>query len=162
MARIGEAVTGTADSRTLARAIRPATERDAPELARLLTSLGHPTDVARIAAQWSEWAAAGNSALVADGADGALAGVATLHRMVVLHRPHPVGRITALVVDAPVRGRGIGRALVAAAEAALAAAGCGLLEITSNVRRADAHAFYERLGYERTSYRFMKVLAAAG
>lgn len=155
-------MTDTTDSRTLARAIRPARASDAPELARLLTSLGHPTDAARIVARWDEWAAAGNGALVADGADGTLAGVATLHRMVVLHRPRPVGRITALVVDAPVRGQGIGRALVVAAEAALAAAGCGLLEITSNMRRADAHAFYERLGYERTSYRFMKVLAAAG
>jgi len=65
------------------------------------------------------------------------------------------------VVDVPVRGRGVGRALVSAAEEVLAGEGCGLLEITSNVRRADAHAFYERLGYERTSFRFAKVVASA-
>jgi GNAT superfamily N-acetyltransferase len=140
-------------------AIRPATEDDAPELSRLLTALGHPTTVAAITTHWAEWAGAGNSALVAGRSDGTVAGMATLHRMLVLHRPKPVGRITALVVDAPDRGQGIGRALVAAAEAALAAAGCGLLEITSNVRRTDAHAFYERLGYERTSVRFAKTLA---
>jgi GNAT superfamily N-acetyltransferase len=95
---------------------------------------------------------------VAARADGTLAGAVTLHQMIVLHRLRPVGRITALVVDAPDRGRGIGRALVAAAEAALARSGCGLLEITSNVRLAEAHAFYEHLGYERTSFRFAKVL----
>src|SRR5262245_61859219 len=99
--------------------IRTATERDAPELARLLTSLGHPTEVASITTRWDDWRAAGNAALVATLDDGTLAGVATLHQMVVLHRPRPVGRITALVVDERARGRGIGRALVDAAEAAL-------------------------------------------
>ena len=149
-------------SAILAIAIRPATVADAIEVARLLTALGHPTDAKGIAVRWGEWLAAGNDALVADRADGTLAGVATMHEMVVLHRPRPVGRITALVVDASARRQGIGRALVAAAEEALARKGCGLLEITSNERLADAHAFYERLGYERTSVRFAKVLAPDG
>jgi GNAT superfamily N-acetyltransferase len=141
-------------------AIRPAAEGDAPEVARLLTALGHPTAPEELAARWPGWRAAGNTALVVPRADGTLAGVATLHQMAVLHRPRPVGRITALVVDESARGRGIGRALVAAAEAALTDAGCGLLEITSNLRLADAHAFYDRLGYQRTSLRFAKPLTA--
>ena len=149
------------DSETAIPTIRRAMARDAPELARLLTSLGHPTTSATIEAHWREWQSAGNVALVAERPDGTLSGVATLHHMLVLHRPRPVGRITALVVDAPVRGRGIGRALVAAAEEMLTSIGCGLLEITSNVRRADAHAFYEHLGYERTSFRFAKMLTRA-
>jgi len=149
------------DSAIPAHAIRPATERDGSELARLLTALGHLTNAEDIAARWGEWAAAGNTALVATRADGALAGVVTLHQMLVLHRPRPVGRITALVVDAPVRGQGIGRALVAAAEAALTRSGCGLLEITSNMRFVDAHAFYQHLGYEQTSLLFGKVLVNA-
>ena len=40
----------------------------------------------------------------------------------------------------------------------LRAAGCGLVEVTSNAKRLRAHAFYERLGYERTSHRFAKQL----
>ena len=142
--------------------LRPATPSDVPELARLLTLLGHPTTPAEIAAAWAEWAAAGNAALVAARPDGTLAGLATLHHMRVLHRPRPVGRITSLVVDEAERGEGIGRALVAAAERQLAGAGCGLLEVTSNLRRRDAHAFYEHLGYERTSARFAKVLEPGG
>ena len=141
-------------------AIRSAVIGDAIEVARLLTALGHPTDAKAIADRWGEWQAAGNTALVAARTDGTLAGVATLHHMIVLHRPRPVGRITALVVDASSRRQGIGRALVAAAEEALTREGCGLLEITSNLRLVDAHVFYERLGYERTSKRFAKVLAA--
>jgi GNAT superfamily N-acetyltransferase len=138
--------------------LRDAEPADAPELARLLTLLGHPTETASITARWRAWYEEGNTAIVAIGAGASLVGLATLRVMTVLHRTQPLGRITALVVDEPARGRGVGRALVAEAEARFVRAGCGLLEVTSNLRRADAHAFYERLGYERSSYRFSKVL----
>jgi GNAT superfamily N-acetyltransferase len=138
--------------------IRQATAVDAPEIARLLTMLGHPTAADAVASRWDEWRAGDGWALVACRADGTLAGVAALHRMLVLHRPEPVGRITALIVDTPVRGTGLGRRLVAASEEFLRSTGCGLLEITSNARRVDAHAFYEHLGYERTGIRLAKRL----
>jgi GNAT superfamily N-acetyltransferase len=138
--------------------IREATEHDAPELARLLTALGHDTDARELRARWIPWREEGNTALVAERPDGTLSGVATLHRTWVLHRPRPVGRITSLIVDEAERGRGIGRALVARSEQWLADAGCGLLEITSNARLVDAHQFYRHLGYEQTSARFMKKL----
>ena len=99
-------------------------------------------------------------AFVAQRADGSLAGVLTTHVTCVLHRTRPVGRITSLVLDESARGAGLGRRLVQRAESWLADAGCGVLEVTSNVRRADAHAFYERLGYERSSYRFNRSLPA--
>jgi len=63
------------------------------------------------------------------------------------------------VVAERARGEGLGARLVAAAEEMLKARGCGLVEVTSNRKRLRAHAFYERLGYERTSYRFAKALA---
>ena len=139
-------------------AIRTATLDDAPELARLLTLLGHCMTTTEVEARWLDWAAAGNSALVAPGDAGMLLGTAVLHRMHVLHRPRPVGRITALVVDGAARGMNVGRALVEAAEVVLEGAGCGLLEITSKVRLVEAHAFYEHLGYERSSVRFSREL----
>jgi GNAT superfamily N-acetyltransferase len=138
--------------------VRLATDSDAPEVARLLAQLGHLTDPAQILARWQVWHAEGNSALVAARPDGTLAGVAVLHVMTPLHRSEMIGRIHALVVDAPDRGHGVGRALVAAAEVHLAQAGCRLMEITSHNRLVEAHAFYRHLGYEQTSARFAKPL----
>jgi GNAT superfamily N-acetyltransferase len=138
--------------------IRPATADDGPELARLLSQLGHPTSAEDLAARWPAFAAE-HVALVAVDAAGAVLGAMTLGQMRVLHRPQPVGRISALVVDESHRGQGVGRALVAHAEQRLRADGCGMLELTSRVDREDAHAFYEHLGFARTSVRLAKVLA---
>ena len=90
--------------------------------------------------------------------DGEVVGCLSTSVMRVLHRPAPVGRISMMVVDEALRGRGIGAALVRAAEEALAAQGCHMVEVTSHARRTEAHRFYERLGYETTSVRLAKTL----
>ena len=138
--------------------IRLARTSDVPEMARLFSELGYeiPADV--LARRFAAFSDAGEHALVVEDASSAghLLGVATLHTTPVLHRAGSVGRVTSLVVDATFRGCGIGRALMEEAERWAAAQGCVLLEVTSNQRRVDAHQFYERLGYERTSYRFAR------
>lgn len=136
--------------------LREAARVDADELARLLTELGHATHARDVDAMWPEWYAAGNRAIVAVAPNHALAGLVTTHQMQALHRRTRVGRISSLVVDARYRRHGIGRLLVDAAERALAEQGCGMVEVTSNLARIDAHAFYEALGYARSSYRFVK------
>jgi ribosomal protein S18 acetylase RimI-like enzyme len=139
--------------------LRTATPGDAPEIARLLALLGYPTEASSIATRWAKWRANGSSAIVAGAQSAGLVGVVTVYTSIVLHRPKPIGRITALVVDESARGQGVGRALVSAAEAFAFREGCGMLEVTSNMRRTEAHAFYERLGFDRSSYRFVKTLA---
>jgi ribosomal protein S18 acetylase RimI-like enzyme len=90
--------------------------------------------------------------------DKKIVGMCGIGLRVVIHRPAPLGRITALVVAEDAQGRGIGRLLVEEVERLLRKAGCKIVEVTSNDRRAAAHAFYRHLGYERTSIRFMKKL----
>lgn len=131
--------------------VREAKPRDAPAVAALIVGLGYEVTATDIKQRLRAV-----RTLVAD--KGGLVGVATLSIMAALHRPKPVGRVSLLVVAEEARGAGIGKALVAEAEKQLAGAGCGLIEVTSNRSRQRAHAFYEGLGYERTSYRFAKVL----
>ena len=45
------------------------------------------------------------------------------------------------------RGRRIGERLVEEAVTRARAAGCGLIQLTTDATRADAHRFYERLGF---------------
>jgi ribosomal protein S18 acetylase RimI-like enzyme len=62
------------------------------------------------------------------------------------------------VVGSRNRGRGIGRALIRAAEERAGERGAGHITLTTHKRRAGARRFYRRMGYEDTGYRFYKTL----
>jgi GNAT superfamily N-acetyltransferase len=150
------------DSMTDSIEVREAVLADAPEIIRLFALLGHTQPAGDDTARLGAFLDHGQHVLVASRPatepGTALLGAVTLHITPVLHRAGPVGRLTAVIVDESTRGRGVGGALVSAAEDFLAAHGCALIEITSNKKRTDAHAFYERLGYIATSVRFAKPL----
>jgi GNAT superfamily N-acetyltransferase len=137
--------------------IRRAEAGDCAALAELVGQLGYHASPDEVAARLETMAAENRLVLVAE-LDGAVAGCLSTSVMRVLHRPAPVGRISMMVVDEALRSRGIGAALVRAAEQARAAQGCSMVEVTSHVRRTEAHRFYERLGYEKTSVRLAKTL----
>ncbi len=136
--------------------IREAKPDDASALAGLFTELGFPASSQEMTDRLASFLPSA-STLVAE-QNGKVLGVATVHVMPVLHRPTPVGRITALVVTEQSRGQGIGQTLVDAAEQFLARKGCQLIEVTSNQQLVNAHEFYRKQGYEITSYRFKKDL----
>eukprot|EP01037_Dinobryon_pediforme_P021470 gene21470-22342_t len=73
----------------------------------------------------------------------------TLCRTLVHH-----GRLRAMVeavhVAGAQRGQGIGAAMMRHAQSIAREAGAGVLELTSNKQRHDAHRFYERLGFRRS------------
>ncbi|MFJ9826930.1 GNAT family N-acetyltransferase [Streptomyces sp. NPDC101160] len=51
-------------------------------------------------------------------------------------------------IHAEERGSGLGTQLIEWAVAESRLQGCGLVQLTSDVTRTDAHRFYERLGFE--------------
>jgi GNAT superfamily N-acetyltransferase len=138
--------------------IRRAVARDAPALSRLLHEVGFPSSSSEVAKRLKSLP---NPVFVAV-RNRKVIGLLTTNIMPVLHRPTAVGRLSALFVSKQERSRGVGRALVAAAEQYLKSVGCALVEVTSNLRLKDAHAFYEHLGYEATSVRFKRALHPKG
>lgn len=56
------------------------------------------------------------------------------------------------------RGQGVGAALMQDAEARAHAAGCRLVQLTSNATRADVHRFYTGQGYQPSHIGFKKPL----
>ncbi len=56
-------------------------------------------------------------------------------------------QIEAVRVASDLRGQGIGQALFADAERRAAAAGCALMQLTTNRARQEAQGFYDRLGF---------------
>jgi GNAT superfamily N-acetyltransferase len=136
--------------------VRLAERGDLPAIVALLADdpLGKTRDIAgdplppaygeafqRIAAQ------SGNMILVAV-AGGIVIGCLQLTLIHGLSRMGMTrGQIEAVRVAASARGRGIGELLMRAAIARCRAAGCGLVQLTTDRRRPDAHRFYERLGF---------------
>lgn len=137
--------------------LRPAKPGDAKTLVALLEFLGHPIDEKALRKNLTALAKIKETPIVAT-LDKDVVGLIGVHKMATVHRDAPVGRIPVLVVAKAAQGSGIGRMLVAEAERLLKKSGCKIVEVTSNDRRAPAHAFYRHLGYERTSIRFMKKL----
>jgi GNAT superfamily N-acetyltransferase len=140
--------------------IRDVQPEDAPGLARLLTELGYPDNEERVLARALALGGHADSfVLVAD--EGAeIIGLAAATIVPLLHEDGSWCRLSALVVAAGQRRRGVAGALVAEAERRAAEAGCRYLEVTTGERpgRQAAHAFYESLGLEQVSRRYLKEL----
>jgi GNAT superfamily N-acetyltransferase len=127
--------------------IREATVADAPRLAELAGQLGYPSTAAQIEKRLRAIEAEGQHAVfVAEHSGGEVGGVLdVLVWNSVESESH--AEIAALVVDEDSRHRGVGRRLVERAEEWTRAQGYDVVTLHSNVIRAHAHAFYERLGY---------------
>jgi N-acetylglutamate synthase-like GNAT family acetyltransferase len=137
--------------------IRDARPEDSAAISDLLGQLGYRTAVEDVEARLERMRAAGDRVVVAD-AGGTVVGLAALHVSPSLEYDAPAGKLAAIVVDEAHRGTGVGRTLVEAMEDEARERGCGIFFLTTAERRADAHAFYERLGLEYNGRRYAKTL----
>lgn len=146
--------------RSVAFELRALNPSDAEAAARLLGQLGYPASSAALEARIRLAAAAQVETVVAVGSDGKLIGLASMHRLQLLTEDGTHALLTSVVVDEHARGSGVGRALVEAMCARARELGCARLALTTHLRRAEAHAFYERLGFEFTGRRYVRMLEA--
>ena len=141
--------------------IRCARTYDAPALAALCDELGYPATRQQVVTRLAAIEASPTAKVfVAEDSHGIVIG--WLH---IVQTPHLVDDDTAeilgLVVADGTRGRGIGAALLDAAETWSRARGARELCVRSRVERERAHGFYERAGFVRskTQHAFRKPFA---
>ena len=71
------------------------------------------------------------------------------------HQGRPLGIVDSVKVDSAYQGHGIGRQLMRFAMKRCREVGCYKLTLSSNLKRADAHRFYESLGFKKHGYSFI-------
>jgi GNAT superfamily N-acetyltransferase len=139
--------------------VRDATDDDLPGVLHVLAESGidggqsFSLDEARLhLARTRQWP---NFRLLIAELDGTIAGTYSLVIMDKLgKRGTPAGVVEDVAVLPAMQGQGIGRAMMAHAIAECRKAGCYKLALSSNVKREDAHRFYESLGFTRHGYSF--------
>lgn len=141
--------------------IRPMQTGDVDPVADLMTQLGYPSTPRDIARRFTTIDGRDDQALLVADNGTAVVGWMHLGAQASLESDE-WAEILGLVVAEGQRSRGIGAALVAAAEKWAAQHGYQMLRVRSRITRDRAHAFYERGGFERikTQHCFQKRVLA--
>ena len=141
--------------------IGEATREDALALVDLfvMTGLSEPIeiDAATAQAQWDGMRQALPVVRVIVGrrCDGTVMGALTLLLLPLMgHNGAPSALVEDVAVHPVMQREGLGRQLVQHAMALAREAGCYKLALSSDHQREGAHAFYERLGFERQGVSF--------
>lgn len=127
--------------------IRAAVENDAASVALLSAELGYPASTEETKGRLTPLLASDrNAVFVAQSSDGLVVG--WIHVFVARRvESGPFAELGGFVVRDGYRGRGIGRRMLAAAEAWALAQGVGKLRVRTRTTRKAAPAFYRRLGF---------------
>lgn len=149
--------------------IRHAVAADVPAIVRLLAddALGaaretDPNDVAYARAFAAIVASPDNALFVLDAA-GVVVGCAQLTVLPGLSRQGATrAQIESVRVAATRRGGGLGAVLIRHLVDLARSNGCATVQLTSDKSRADAHRFYERLGFKKSHDGFKLDLSLAG
>lgn len=150
----------TTSPRSAGARVRRAKESDAGQMAKLAGELGYPSTTADILRRMRSLEPASHHAVfVAEAPTGEVIGwghVSVNH----LIESDTRAELNGLIVAEGHRNLGAGQRLLEQAENWARERGCRTLNLRSNVIRARAHQFYERLGYEhyKTQKAFRKTL----
>ena len=146
------------DSKDVDLSIRGVEKGDMSALADLMTQLGYETRSSEMLMRMETIGANKNYATFVAISEGKVCGmIGTFTRYSYEHNS-PSGVILTLVVSEKMRGRGVGHALIAAAEKDLARKNIRRIAVYTHFRRTQAHEFYEKAGYTKNGFRMIKEL----
>ena len=136
--------------------VRPAMESDAVAVKALLEELeGRAFDQDIFTRIYAEYLAAPLTLLyVAVGSGTEIVGFISCKGQSLLHHEGLVFEIQELIVTSAHQGRGIGKKLIESLKPELSRLGAKSLEVTSNKRRKEAHAFYQSVGFLNSHEKF--------
>jgi GNAT superfamily N-acetyltransferase len=138
--------------------VRAAAIGDASDVALLLDALGYPCSRDEAAERIAVILGDPRHHLLLAEIDGHACGLVAMDLRYSLTRGADQARITALVVKPDCGRRGVGRRLLREVEGIARRMRVARIEVTSNPRRGEAHAFYHDCGYADGSRHFFKLL----
>jgi GNAT superfamily N-acetyltransferase len=128
--------------------VRPPEPRDYDKIADLASQLGYSSTAEQVQKRIDAMANSSQYAVyVAELPAGQIAGWIGLYVFHSVEQDGCVG-ISGLIVDQQIRSRGVGKALLDAAEKWARSLNCTAISVHSNVTRERAHQFYTRNRYE--------------
>jgi GNAT superfamily N-acetyltransferase len=149
------------DAQDVDLAIRAAELGDADALAALMTELGYKTRGSEMTMRMESIVVDPRYRTFVAVKQGRICGMIGTFCYYGYEHNDPSGRIIALVVASDSRDHGIGRQLLAMAENDFAQRDIRRVAVNARFERKEAHGFYERCGYTRNGFRFVKNLATA-
>ena len=140
-------------------AVRQAGPEDYTFLASLAGQLGSDEEPEKVRARLLDLMPREDHVVYVAEVTGEIAGWIHAYLYRPLHKEKMV-EIAGLVVAKGSRRMGIGRRLLEAVEEWARVQGCAQVCLDSNIRRKEAHQFYQRVGYalSKTQYTFRKEL----
>ena len=139
--------------------IRYIQEKDYPEVAGIWRNvLDIPVTDECLAETYAKMSGDDRYSTFVAEADGKIVGLVTMVTAMAIGHPDGYTKINGLGVLPEYRSKGIGRLLLKRAEELAIENGTRYVGLASGVKREEAHAFYEHMGYRKTSYWFRKSL----
>jgi N-acetylglutamate synthase-like GNAT family acetyltransferase len=140
--------------------IRQANKDDIKRIVKLLGQLGYESSAASLSIMLED-SVASQSVIVAT-KDDYVVGLMSLMFFDYFPTAQKYCRITAIVVDDRVVGRGIGSKLIKYAKLKAMRLSCNVLEVTTSLKRLKTQAYYEKIGFKKASFKYVLQLDKAG
>ena len=140
--------------------IRKATDSDLPhilELYRELQPLDPPVDSISASTVWEQAVSGGVTYFVAESCGVIVASCYIAIIPNITRGCSPIGFIENIITASEYRRRGIGRKLLGAVVEYARSRGCYKVTLQSGIKRAEAHQFYESVGFDGNSKRAFEV-----